>query len=117
MTGTDARRTECSAPPGAVASMISFTARPKKNTMPMSLTTKRHGSTAVLYPAGEVFAQTSAMTAPSTINTEFSTANSTALRMRIALTWIVWCATPPARSVNGQDALTQSIATAKFRCG
>ena len=36
--GSAARRHVCSAPPGAVASTISFVASAKKNTMPMSLT-------------------------------------------------------------------------------
>jgi hypothetical protein len=39
-SGIAARRGECSAPPGAVASVTSFAARAKKNAMPMSLTMK-----------------------------------------------------------------------------
>ena len=39
-SGMAARRGECSAPPGAVASTTSFVASAKKNAMPMSLTTK-----------------------------------------------------------------------------
>ena len=39
-SGMAARRGECSAPPGAVASATSFAASAKKNAMPMSLTMK-----------------------------------------------------------------------------
>ena len=72
MTGSPPRRRECSAPPGAVASMISFIASPKKKAMATSLTAKWSGWVKRPYPSGLILAQKSAVTAPATIRSEFA---------------------------------------------
>src|SRR5688572_5367363 len=72
-SGTAASRGEASGPPAIIASEISFIARAKKKTIPMSLTAKWiQPCTTRSYDSCAVFAHTRAMTVPATSNRELS---------------------------------------------
>src|ERR1051326_8620301 len=79
--GTAAWRFDASAPPGRVASTISFAASAKKNTMPTSLTRACVASANVEYERGNAFAHTSAIAAPATSSSERSTMYAIGRRM------------------------------------